>query len=143
MIRRAGEGEGFRTPFGHTVTWLVGEESTGGGYALLERVAPVGARSEPHSHKRIEAFYVTDGEFELIVGDRKTRGGAGTLIVAGEGEPHGWFTVGDRPGRMMVLLTPSPPRAYYRDLDALVRSFGDNQPNVRSVIELSQRHGMI
>jgi quercetin dioxygenase-like cupin family protein len=124
------------------VTWLVGEEDTGGGYALLERVAPVGARSEPHAHKRIEAFYVTDGEFELTVGDRTIRGGPGTLAVAAEDELHGWSVVGDRPAQMIVLLTPSPPRAYYRELDALVRSFGDSPPDARAVIELTQRHGI-
>jgi quercetin dioxygenase-like cupin family protein len=142
MIRKPGEGEMWRTPFGDTVTWLVGEEGTGGSYALLERVAPVGARSEPHAHKRIEAFYVTDGEFELTLGDHTTRGGAGTLVVAAEGESHGWAAVGDRPARMMILLSPSPPQAYYRELDALVRSFGDNPPDVRAMIELSQRHGI-
>lgn len=143
MIRQAGEGEPYRTPFGDTVTWLAGEEETAGGYALLERFAPPGAHSQPHAHKRIEAFYVTGGEFELTVGDRTIRGGAGTLVVAGEREPHGWSVVGDRPGQMMVILTPSPPRAYYRELDELVRSFGDSPPDLRAVIELSRRHDIL
>lgn len=142
MIRLPGEGEPYRTPFGDTVTWLIGEKDTGGAYALMERFAPPGARSVPHAHKRIEAFYVTDGEFDLTVGDRTVRGGAGTMIVAAERELHGWATVGDRPGRMMILLSPSPPRAYYRDLDALVRSWGDKPPDFRAVIDLSKQHGV-
>jgi len=138
-----GQREPWRTPFGNTVTWLVGEEDTNGSYALMERFAPPGARSEPHAHKRIETFYVTDGEFDLTVGDQTIRGGPGTMIVAGERERHGWATVGDRPGRMTILLSPSPPRAYYRDLDALVRSWGENPPDMRAVIELSKRHDVL
>ena len=71
------------------------------------------------------------------------RGGAGTLIYAAEGELHGWANVGDKPGRMLILFSPSPPRAYYRDLDALVRSWGDNPPDGRAVIELSKRHDIM
>jgi len=143
MIRQPGQGEAYRTPFGDTVTWLVGEEDTAGGYCLLERFAPVDARSEPHAHKRIEAFYVTDGEFEITLGDRTVRGTPGTLVVAREGELHGWCVTGDRPGKMMVLLTPAAPQAYYRELDGLVRSFGEKSPDARAVIDLSRRHGIL
>jgi quercetin dioxygenase-like cupin family protein len=143
MIRKSGEGEAYRTPFGDTVTWLAGEEDTAGGFALMERVAPPGARSEPHSHKPMELFYVTEGEFDLTVGERTVRGGPGTMILAREGEPHGWATVGDTTGRMVLMLAPSPPRAYYRDVDALVRSFGDGPPDFRAVIALTKRHGIM
>jgi quercetin dioxygenase-like cupin family protein len=143
VIRKAGEGDQLRTPFGDTVTWLVGEDETEGRFALMERFAPPGARSAPHAHKRIETFYVTDGEFDLTVGDQTVRGGPGAMIVAQEGELHGWATIGNKPGRMMILFAPSPPRAYYIELDALVRSWADNPPDARAVIELSKKHGIL
>ncbi len=143
MLRKPGEGEPWLTPFGDTVTWLIGEEETEGRYALMERLAPAGAKSAPHSHKRSEAFFVTAGEFDLTVGEQTFRAGAGAMIYAPEGELHGWATVGEQPGRMLILFSPSPPRAYYRDLDALVRSSGDSPPDMRAVIELSKQHNVL
>jgi quercetin dioxygenase-like cupin family protein len=102
----------------------------------MERVAPPGAKSPPHSHNRSESFFVTDGEFDLTVGDQTFRGGAGAMIYAPEGTPHGWAAVGDKPGRMMILFSPSPPRAYYVELDA-------SPPDFRAVIALSRQHGIL
>lgn len=142
-ILPSSERDWFRGLFGDRWAWLTGEDETGGAYSLLERVALPGARSAPHRHKRIEAFYVLEGEFELIVGDRSFAGGAGTLAVAQEGEQHGWSLVGDREGRMLLLFAPSTPRVYYSELDELLRSAGDSQLDAGKVIELSRRHGII
>lgn len=143
VIRKPGEGEAYLTPYGDTVTWLAGGDETAGLYTLMERSAPVGSRSEPHAHKRIEAFYVTDGEFELRISDRVIRGGAGTFIIAREGERHGWSVVGEGPGRMMVLITPAAPQAFYRELDQLVRASGDDPLDARAVLDLARQHGII
>jgi quercetin dioxygenase-like cupin family protein len=129
-------------PFGDNIRWITGEEATGGAFSLLERVAPPGARSAPHTHRRLEAFYVLDGEFDFVIDGSESRGGAGAFVSAPEGVSHGWSVRGEAPARMLLLFAPSTPLAYYVELDALLRA-ADGRARPEAIVELSRRHGIL
>jgi mannose-6-phosphate isomerase-like protein (cupin superfamily) len=61
----------------------------------------------PHIHMREdESFWVPEGEFSVLLGERTLRAGPGTFVYVPEGTLHTYRNIGNTPGRMIVLLTP-------------------------------------
>lgn len=132
--------ERYRTPFGDTMSWITGEDDTGRAYSVHERNAPPGARSTPHRHSRLtEAFYVLEGAFEFTIGGERIEGQAGTFVQAAPGVEHAWRVVGAAPAKALVLFTPSAERAYFAEVDGLVRS--DGPVDAAALLALSQKYG--
>jgi quercetin dioxygenase-like cupin family protein len=131
----------YRTPFGDTLRWVTGEEDTGGAYALLERVAPPGARSPGHQHRRSEAFYMIDGEMTYTIAGQTMRVSPGSYVCAADRVPHGWEVTGDRPGRVLLIFAPSAPRAYFAEIDAIVRGAREGQLDTSALASALERYG--
>jgi quercetin dioxygenase-like cupin family protein len=77
-------------PGGGRSIWLLGMlitfkavgEETGGEYSVFEQTVPPRAEMPPHIHHReSEAFYVLEGEFDLLTGGQATRAGAGEFVL--------------------------------------------------------------
>lgn len=50
----------------------IGSEQTSGAYSLVDMLIPPNVDSLPHSHRKFqEAFYIIDGEIEVITKGRK------------------------------------------------------------------------
>jgi mannose-6-phosphate isomerase-like protein (cupin superfamily) len=82
-------------------------EETGGEYSLYETTAPPQIGAPPHIHHReTEAFYVLEGEFEFLKGERTVRVGVGKFVRVQRGVVHGFTNVGDEPARLLGILTP-------------------------------------
>ena len=61
-----------------------------------------------HAHEGADKFYlVLQGEGKFTVGDEEKNVGAGTVIVAPSGIPHGVTNVADE--RLSVLVAIAPP----------------------------------
>jgi mannose-6-phosphate isomerase-like protein (cupin superfamily) len=61
----------------------------------------------PHIHLREdESFWVLDGEFSVLLGERTLTAGPGTFVHVPKGTLHTYQNIGTTPGRMIVLLTP-------------------------------------
>lgn len=66
-----------------------------------------GDQAPPHVHfEADEAFYVLDGELEVLVGERRTVVPAGTLVMVPRGTTHTFATVGDAGARILVVMAP-------------------------------------
>ncbi len=123
------------------MTWVAGEDATNGAYSLHERTAPPGARSTPHIHHQLaESFYVVEGAFTFIVAGETIEATAGTFVTARPGDEHSWRVTGDAVARALVIFAPSVKRAYFEELDAIIRQ-SDGQPNPKSLLELAERYG--
>jgi len=60
-----------------------------------------------HIHyEQDEWFYCIEGEFILEVGQERITLKPGDSLLAPRNVPHGWASVGDAQGRMLVVLTP-------------------------------------
>jgi quercetin dioxygenase-like cupin family protein len=114
----------YRGPFGDTLRWIAGDDETGGAYAMLERTAPPGTRSRPHDHLRSEAFYVIGGELSFTLAGDAVAAKPGSYVIAPAGVAHGWEVTGDRDARVLLIFAPSAPRAYFAEIDGLVRAGG-------------------
>jgi mannose-6-phosphate isomerase-like protein (cupin superfamily) len=103
-------------PDGGRSIWLMGtllttfkavSEETSGEYSLYETTAPPQLGAPPHIHHReTEAFYVLEGEFEFLRGERTVRAGVGEFVHVPTGVVHAFTNVGDKPARLLGIVTP-------------------------------------
>jgi quercetin dioxygenase-like cupin family protein len=105
--------------------WVAGElltlkmvrEDTDGAFTLLEEVTPPQGGPPPHMHSREdEAFYVLEGEFEFMVGDRVIPVTAGSVVYGPRGIQHAFKNVGAAPGRMLVLVMPAGLEKFFEEV---------------------------
>ena len=91
-------------------------ETTGGRVAVIEHLAPRGAGSPLHIHRREdEWFYVIEGELQLWVGGRLIRAPAGTFAYGPRGIPH-TFTVTSPSARFLLVAEPAGFEKFVRTL---------------------------
>jgi quercetin dioxygenase-like cupin family protein len=58
---------------GDTYRIVIGSEQTSGAYALIDMLIPPKGGPPPHSHANFqEAFYIIDGEIEVITKEKNT-----------------------------------------------------------------------
>src|SRR5437660_12919279 len=87
-LLRAGEGKADWV-VGDLYTILASGDDTGGAYALIHAVVPVGGGPPPHLHRREdEAFYVLEGEVTFQADGRVIRAGVGDWITLPKGSLH-------------------------------------------------------
>jgi quercetin dioxygenase-like cupin family protein len=86
---------------------LTGKE-TNGAFALVELVAMPGAEPPPHIHLATdETYYVLEGEFAVLHGDRTYTATAGSVVYLPQGTLHAWRNATTQPARALLLITPA------------------------------------
>jgi quercetin dioxygenase-like cupin family protein len=102
-------------PDGGRSIWLIGmlatfkavSAETGGAYALYEATVPPHLGAPPHIHHReTEAFYVLEGAFEFVQGERTVRASVGDFVHIPMGVVHGFTNVGQGLARFLAIVTP-------------------------------------
>jgi mannose-6-phosphate isomerase-like protein (cupin superfamily) len=81
--------------------------TTDGQLCLIEMRAPAGHGPPMHvHHDEHEAFYVLEGELELICGGERSTAGPGAFAFLPRGIAHTFRVIGDRPVRMLSIGIP-------------------------------------
>jgi quercetin dioxygenase-like cupin family protein len=81
--------------------------STGGAFGLVESLIAPGFSPPLHVHHlEDESFYVLEGEVTMQCGENRFRAAAGAFVFLPRDIPHTFVVEGDRPARMLTLLTP-------------------------------------
>jgi quercetin dioxygenase-like cupin family protein len=132
---------GTRTPIVATsgiepVRWHVEEgrillraEDTGEVFSMMEFITPPGGGPRPHTHEReSETFYVLDGEYEIVLGDRTVRAEQGAFAYGPDSVPHGFRNIGSTPARMLCVFTPGGVEGMFEGLADLFASGGAVDP---------------
>lgn len=116
---QAGEGTTLETPTGDQVTIKAHTRSTNGAMSVLEfAVAP---KSGPalHTHLREdELWWVLEGRFRFRAGDVFLHADAGGMAFGPRNLPHAFQNVGDTPGRLLVVTTPSGLERFFEQFAA-------------------------
>lgn len=101
--------------------------TTGGAFGLLESLIAPGFSPPLHVHHREdEAFYVLEGELTMQCGDQRFRATAGAFVFLPRDVPHTFVVEGDRPARMLTLLTPGGGEGVF--IDGGSEAAGDGLP---------------
>jgi len=110
-----GPGEGTAIWFqGNRITLKATAASTGGAFGLVESMVAPGFSPPLHIHDREdETFWVLEGEVTIRCGDRTFRATAGAFALLPRGVPHTFVVEGDRPARMLGILTPGGGEAFF------------------------------
>ena len=102
---------------------------------------------DPHVHRRhTDAFYVLEGELELVCGGERSVARAGAFAFLPRGVAHTFRVSSPQPARMLV--TSAPAR-----FDAFVRELGepaareelpvlDGPPDVERLVAVAAKHGV-
>jgi mannose-6-phosphate isomerase-like protein (cupin superfamily) len=84
----------------------VGADTSGALMLLEGTISP--QLGPPHIHYREDEFYyVLEGEFEILDGDRTFIASAGSFVHIPRGTLHRFKNVGATPARMLVFFTPA------------------------------------
>jgi mannose-6-phosphate isomerase-like protein (cupin superfamily) len=89
-------------------------DTTGGAFGLVESLMPPGFSPPLHVHHREdESFYVLEGELTMQCGDERFRATVGSFVFLPRDVPHTFVVEGDRPARMLTLLTPGGGEGFF------------------------------
>ena len=117
IVLSAGEGT-VLSVLGEKITCKVASEDSGGRYSIIEEVSPPGGGPPPHIHHETdEIFYVLEGEYEINCGEQTFVAKPGTLAALPRGMPHTVCNIGDRPGRVLVIIAPGEFEHFFREIN--------------------------
>jgi mannose-6-phosphate isomerase-like protein (cupin superfamily) len=117
----AEDGGQLISPTGAQVRIMARTPETGGALTVMEIVSPAKDGPAVHVHSREdEIWYVLEGEYRFRAGDAKFRVSAGGMAFGPRGVPHGFQNVGDEPGKLLIITTPSGLERFFEDFDALL-----------------------
>lgn len=122
------------------IVYLAVHSDTKGAYSLFEMTFQPGMGPPPHVHTREdESWYVLDGVLDLLIGDKTQRATPGWFGLGPRGVPHGFTAVGNRPAKMLMLVTPA---GFERFFDELAELPCNPTVNFGQFKALSEKYGM-
>jgi quercetin dioxygenase-like cupin family protein len=99
------------------MTFKAMSEDTGGAYSLTDSVVPPGGGPPPHIHHREdEAFWVLEGELEVMVGETTFKAGAGSFVHLPKDIPHAYENVGTGSARFLTLMVPGGVEKFFEEV---------------------------
>ncbi|MEA2283081.1 MAG: hypothetical protein QOK21_3688 [Solirubrobacteraceae bacterium] len=142
------EGEGEALWFlGALVTIKASAETTAGGVAVIEHLAPRGSGSPLHVHHNDdEWFYVIEGELTMWVGGQVTVAGPGSFVYGPRDIPH-TFAVSSDTARFLLVTEPAGFESFVRALaepatELVIPPPATEAPDVEAMVRLAAEYGM-
>lgn len=106
-------------PTGDDARVLASGERTGGSMSVLDLTVAGGSGPGLHIHTRDdELWYVLEGEFRFRAGDRMLHAASGGMAFGPHGTPHAFQNISDRPGRLLIVTTPSGLDRFFEEYAA-------------------------
>ena len=102
-----GPGEGRTIPGTDALRLIATGEQTGGSIGVLEDTSSPGDGPPRHvHHSNDELFYVLEGEFLFLVGERQESVSAETCVFVPRGTVHAYKVIGSERGRLLSAVIP-------------------------------------
>jgi quercetin dioxygenase-like cupin family protein len=115
VVLGAGEGKTISV-LGASYTYKAGKEETGGAYALIEH-AVEGDGPPPHIHTaEEEAFYVLEGELNVLVENRTVTATTGAFVLVPRGTVHTYSKTGTGSARILVMISPAGFEKFFEEI---------------------------
>ena len=113
---------------------------TGGVVSVVESHDVHGGGPPPHIHHREdETFQILAGEYEFTIAGKTILAKQGDTLFAPRGIPHTYRYLGQAPGRLMCVITPSGFEGFFEEIGALNQQQQQDIPRVR---EIAKKFGL-
>ena len=107
LLLNSKEGESFWV-LGDLYTFKVTGNQTNGALTIIEQVIQPQNGPPPHTHrKEDEAFYVLEGRFSFLMGDKQNVFEKGSFVYVPKGTLHTFKNIDEQQGKLMVIITPA------------------------------------
>jgi quercetin dioxygenase-like cupin family protein len=120
---------------GTEVRFLCEGHSTNSAWSLMEVTLPRDTGPPPHSHQWDEAYFVTDGDVQITVGNQRFTATAGDFVYTPGSVVHGFRGASQRPARVLILDAPAHAAAFFKRVDREVKELPRDLPKVFAIGE--------
>lgn len=102
------------------VRFMVRGEESGGGFSLVEHPIPPRTLAAPlHRHRREDEYsFVLEGRLGALLGDDVVHAEPGTLVLKPRGQWHTFWNAGDRPCRILEIISPAGFERFFAEMGA-------------------------
>ena len=131
--------DGFLGSIG--VRFLIDGDETGEGFSLVEHPMSPRALAAPiHRHAREDEYsFVLEGRMGALLGEEVVEAGPGDLVFKPRNQWHTFWNAGDRPCRILEIISPAGFERFFRELDQLG---GALQAAPEDLSRLNARYGL-
>lgn len=137
VIISAEQGELWNV-LGEPVFCKIRSEETGGAYAIIENIVPPQEGPPPHIHySEDEIFYIAEGEFEMISGDRKFIARKGDVTIIPRETVHAFRNITDQPGKLWITLTPGGFEKFFEEVS---REASEMPPDIEKIKAIGRKY---
>src|SRR6184192_4354900 len=100
------------------VRFMIDGSESGGGFSLVEHPMSAHALAAPlHRHTREDEYsYVLEGRVGALLGDDVVTGEPGDLIFKPRGQWHTFWNAGDKPARLLEIISPAGFERFFAEL---------------------------
>ncbi len=114
---------------------------TGGAFSVVEHPVQPRTLVPPHSHADEDEFsIVVEGEFGARIGDMVVHAKPGTYILKPRGIPHTFWNPGDKPARLIEIISPAGFEKFFEEAAKLFPTSG--LPDVAQIGGVASRYHM-
>src|SRR5215203_5699729 len=112
-----GPGEGRTIPGTDAITLIATSEESGGSIGVFEDISSPGDGPPRHVHYGSdELFYLLEGEFLILIGERQESVSAGTYVFVPRGTVHAYKVIGTERGRVVLsAFVPGGPELAFEE----------------------------
>jgi mannose-6-phosphate isomerase-like protein (cupin superfamily) len=115
IVLGAGEGKTISV-LGASYTYKAAKEETRGAYALIEHTV-AGDGPPPHIHAtEEEAFYLLEGELNVVIGERTVTAKAGAFVLVPRGTVHTFSKAGTASAKVLVIISPAGFEKFFEEI---------------------------
>jgi mannose-6-phosphate isomerase-like protein (cupin superfamily) len=138
-----GPGEGRTIPGTNAITLIATAEQTGGSIGVFKDTTSPGDGPPRHVHHGSdELFYILEGEFLILVGERQESVSTGTYVFVPRGTVHAYKVTGTKRGRMLSAFIPGGPERGFEEFVKLRTEGGEVDRSVRRSRSVEQMNEM-
>ncbi len=123
------------------VRFMIDGAESGGGFSLVEHPMSARVLAAPlHRHTREDEYsFVLEGEVGALLGEEVLIGKPGDLIFKPRNQWHTFWNAGDRPARILEIISPAGFEKFFGEL---VDLGGVTKAEPQTLLNLCGRYGL-